>query len=73
MNKTYSEVLIKDNVFTPMGYDISCRKSVVRINVSFRSISSPTNKVSLVLSTILGTYSMLEGLSEDHLSAQALH
>ena len=73
MNKTYSEVLIKDNVLTPMGYDISCRKSVVRINVSFRSISSPTNKVSLVLFTILGTYSMLEGLSEDHLSAQALH
>lgn len=73
MNKTYLEVLIKDNVLTPMGYDISCRKSVVRINVSFRSISSPTNKVSLVLFTILGTYSMLEGLSEDHLSAQALH
>ena len=56
-----------------MGYDISCRKSVVRINVSFRSISSPTNKVSLVLFTILGTYFMLDGLSEDHLSAQALH
>ena len=73
MNKTYSEVLITDNVLTPMDYDISCRKSVVRINVSFRSISSPTNKVSLVLSTILGTYSMLEGLSDDHLSAQALH
>ena len=56
-----------------MGYDISCRKSVVRINVSFRSTSSPTNKVSLVLFTILGTYFMLDGLSEDHLSAQALH